>query len=98
MTAASKIATIVPPAADALVIPPIKSSADLRRFLCRQMQSVLNGTIDFSKSKAITNLAQQIYNTMPVEQRAAALRAKEGITTIDAVKFDPEEDGEGDDD
>lgn len=65
----------------------MKSTKELRDFLIAQMQSVAEGTQEPTEAKAICNYAQQIYNTLNMEMRAAAFRAKHPDATATPVDW-----------
>lgn len=56
----------------------INSSADIRNFLLTQMVAVSEGKQETTAAKAISNYAQQIYNTINLEMKMAALKQKAG--------------------
>lgn len=56
----------------------INNTKDLRSFLIEQMKAVAKGEIDTQATKGICNLAQQVYNTLNIELKAAAATAKLG--------------------
>lgn len=67
----------------------MKDTRELRAFLVEQMQGVAAGKVNVDKAKALSNLAQQVYNTLNVEVRMAialAKAAKDG-TEIKPVPF-----------
>lgn len=66
----------------------IKDSKDLRKFLIDKMVEVTDDKISVDKVKAVANLAQQVYNTLNIEQKFAALRSKIGDADIRPVSFD----------
>lgn len=70
--------------------PPITDTRQLRTFLVEQMQGVAAGRVNMDKARAVSNLAQQIYNTLNVEVKmaTAAAKAKEAGISIEPVKFD----------
>jgi hypothetical protein len=65
----------------------IKSTADLRSFLIEQMAAVVSGETDASKAKSISNLAQQIYNSLNIEVKMAHARDKVGQDAIVPVEL-----------
>jgi hypothetical protein len=54
----------------------MKDTKELRLFLVEQMQGVASGKVNIDKAKALSNLAQQVYNTLNVEVRMATALAK----------------------
>ena len=68
-------------------ITPINNTRDLRAFLVEQMQGVAAGKVNSEKAKSISNLSQQIYNTLNIELKLAISRAKLNGQTVDAVSF-----------
>ena len=65
----------------------ITNTRDLRAFLVEQMQGVAAGKVNSEKAKSISNLSQQIYNTLNIELKLAISRAKLNGQTVDAVSF-----------
>ena len=65
----------------------IRDTRDLRQFLIRSMIAADCDEMDAAKAKSICNLAQQIHNTLTVEQRAAVLADKLGVKAIEPVKL-----------
>lgn len=61
----------------------ISDTRDLRNFLIREMVALSKGEIDAVRARHITNFAQQIYNTLNVELKAARLLPK----PVDPVGF-----------
>lgn len=66
---------------------PMTNTRELRAFLVEQMQGVASGRVNSEKAKSIANLSQQIYNTLNLEVKMAAAKAKLNGATIDAVSF-----------
>lgn len=66
---------------------PMTNTRELRSFLVEQMQGVASGRVNSEKAKSIANLSQQIYNTLNLEVKMAAAKAKLNGTTIDVVSF-----------
>lgn len=68
----------------------MQDTRELRAFLVQQMKGVADGKVNLDKAKALSNLAQQVYNTLTVEVRMATALAKAGKTGADIVpvKFD----------
>ena len=69
----------------------INDTKELRRFLVEQMEGIAEGTVDLDAAKGITNLAQQIYNTLNIELKFALAEDKVGdVSEIGSppVKFD----------
>lgn len=66
----------------------MKSTKDLRDFLVDQMHSAANGELDLARCKGVSNLAQQIYNTLNIEVKFAQAREK-GVD-IQTVEFTDE--------
>jgi hypothetical protein len=65
----------------------VKSTAELRSFLVEQMRGVVAGDVDPGKAKSVSNLAQQIYNTINIEVKMAAARRDVGAEAIVPVDF-----------
>jgi hypothetical protein len=68
----------------------VKDTRELRMFLVEQMTGVASGKVNIDKAKAMSNLAQQVYNTLNVEVRMATAlaKAKESGADIKPVEFD----------
>jgi hypothetical protein len=66
----------------------MKSTSELRSFLVSQMEGVANGDIGADVAKGVTNIAQQIYNTLLIEVKMAKARADLGEDAITPVRFD----------
>lgn len=68
----------------------MKDTRELRMFLVEQMTGVASGKVNIDKAKAMSNLAQQVYNTLNVEVRMATAlaKAKESGADIKPVEFD----------
>lgn len=66
---------------------PLRNTRELRSFLVQQMNGVASGDVTNDTAKAISNLAQQVYNTLNLEVRMALARAKLDGETVDAVSF-----------
>lgn len=54
-------------------IKPIKTTADLREFLCETMQGVANGTVEVDTARNITKLAGQVNESIYAEAKLAKL-------------------------
>ena len=65
----------------------MNNTRELRAFLVEQMQGVAAGKVNSEKAKAISNLAQQIYNTINIEVKIAISKSKLNGQTVDAVEF-----------
>ena len=65
----------------------MNSTADLRKFLIDQMTGVAEGSVPPNSAKAITNIAQQIYNTINIEIKMAIAKSKLGDEEIKTVDF-----------
>lgn len=63
------------------------NTRELRAFLVEQMQGVAAGKVNSEKAKAISNLSQQIYNTINIEVKLAISKAKLNGQSVDAVEF-----------
>ena len=68
-------------------MPRMNSTADLRKFLVNQMNGVAEGTINAEKAKGVTNIAQQIYNSLLIEVKIAKARADLDGAEINPVSF-----------
>ena len=66
----------------------IHSTKELRAFLVDQMHGVSNDEVTPEKAKGITNIAQQIYNTLAIEVRIAKANFDMGTTSVPSVEFD----------
>ena len=65
----------------------MNNTRELRAFLVEQMQGVSSGKVNSEKAKSISNLTQQIYNTINIEVKMALSKAKLNGQTLDAVEF-----------
>jgi hypothetical protein len=65
----------------------MNNTRELRAFLVEQMQGVASGKVNSEKAKSISNLSQQIYNTINIEVKMALSKAKLNGQTLDAVEF-----------
>lgn len=65
----------------------MEDTKDLRAFLVEQMEAVAAGKLDDVKARGISNLAQQIYNTLNVEIRMAGVKRKVGDQSVKPVAF-----------
>jgi hypothetical protein len=65
----------------------MNNTRELRAFLVEQMQGVASGKVNSEKAKSISNLSQQIYNTINIEVKIALSKAKLNGQTLDAVDF-----------
>ena len=65
----------------------MQNTRELRAFLVEQMQGVAAGKVNSEKAKAISNLSQQIYNTINIEVKIAISKSKLNGQTVDAVEF-----------
>jgi hypothetical protein len=65
----------------------MKNTRELREFLVGQMIKVANGEVDVEMAKGVSNLAQQIYNTINIEVKFATAMQKLDGTEIKAVSF-----------
>lgn len=57
-------------------VKPIENTRDLRRFLVEQMEGVATGRVNTERAKSISNLSQQIYNSLNLEVKMAIARSK----------------------
>ena len=71
----------------AKVQAPLTNTRELRQFLVEQMQGVANGKVNSEKAKSISNLSQQIYNTLNIEIKLAVSKSKLNGQEVDAVSF-----------
>lgn len=69
------------------VAAPLTNTRELRQFLVEQMQGVANGRVNSEKAKSISNLSQQIYNTLNIEVKLAIAKSKLNGQEVDAVSF-----------
>lgn len=65
----------------------MKNTKDLRTFLLQQMNGVANGEVNMETAKGVSNLAQQIYNTLNIEIKMAVAKDKMAGGEIGAVDF-----------
>ena len=65
----------------------MNNTRELRAFLVEQMQGVASGKVNSEKAKSISNLSQQIYNTINLEVKMALSKAKLNGQSLDAVEF-----------
>jgi hypothetical protein len=65
----------------------MNNTRELRAFLVEQMQGVATGKVNSEKAKSISNLSQQIYNTINIEVKMALSKAKLNGQSLDAVEF-----------
>jgi hypothetical protein len=65
----------------------MKNTRELREFLVGQMIKVANGEVDVEMAKGVSNLAQQIYNTINIEVKFATAMQKLDGAEIKAVSF-----------
>lgn len=65
----------------------MNNTRELRAFLVEQMQGVATGKVNSEKAKSISNLSQQIYNTINIEVKMALSKAKLDGQSLDAVEF-----------
>ena len=65
----------------------MNNTRELRAFLVEQMQGVASGKVNSEKAKSISNLSQQIYNTINIEVKIALSKAKLNGQALDAVDF-----------
>ena len=66
-------------------VTAVHNTRDLRIFLLDTMVGVVNETLTPGQAAAVCNVAQQIYNTLNVELRAASVMDKLGVTQIDPI-------------
>ena len=66
----------------------MKSTKELRNFLTSNMEALADGEIELDDAKGICNFAQQIHNTLSIELRGAAAKAKYGKDfKLESVNF-----------
>ncbi len=65
----------------------MNNTRELRAFLVEQMQGVASGKVNSEKAKSISNLSQQIYNTINIEVKMALSKVKLNGQSLDAVEF-----------
>jgi hypothetical protein len=66
----------------------ISNTSELRDFLLGKMQEVAAGKIEASTCKAISNLSQQVYNTLNIEIKFAQMKEKISDKSLGALSFD----------
>lgn len=62
-------------------------TSELRGFLLDNMVKVARGELGAEPMRAITNGAQQVYNTLNIEAKFAIVKDKIGEGKIGSVKF-----------
>lgn len=65
----------------------ITSTSDMRKYLLEQMQGVVDGKVSLETAKGVSNLAQQVYNTINIEVKVANAREQLGDAAIRSVSF-----------
>ena len=65
----------------------MKDTKELRAFLVQKMGEVVEGSVTGEQAKSISNIAQQIYNTLNIEVKIAVAKQKIGEEHIGAVSF-----------
>jgi hypothetical protein len=65
----------------------MKDTKELRSFLVQQMNGIVEGTVTGEQAKSVSNIAQQIYNTLNIEVKIAVAKQKVGEDGISAVSF-----------
>jgi len=65
----------------------MKSTKELRTFLVDQMEKVASGDLTPDRAKGVSNIAQQVYNTLLIEVKMAKARA-DHEDGIEPVRFD----------
>lgn len=65
----------------------MNSTKDLRAFLVEKMTAVANDELELDKAKGISNLAQQIYNSLNIEIKMAIAKSKIDGKEIEEVHF-----------
>ena len=65
----------------------MQNTKELRAFLVEQMNGVAEGSVNMDSAKSISNLAQQVYNTLNIEIRMAVVKSKLGDTEVVPVDF-----------
>lgn len=65
----------------------MNDTKDLRAFLVEQMEGVATGKVNMDKAKSVSNLAQQIYNTLNIEVRMTIAKSKLNGVEVVPVKF-----------
>lgn len=65
----------------------MNNTRELRAFLIEQMQGVAKGQVDSPTAKSISNISQQIYNTINIEVKMALMKSKLDGQSLDAVEF-----------
>ena len=67
----------------------ISNTGEMHRYLLEQMGKVASGEVSTDTSKAMCNLAQQVYNTVAVEVRMMSAVAKLGEDAkVKPIEFD----------
>ena len=72
------------------MVTKLTSTKHLREFLIKQMEECAEGNLELGKAKALSNLSQQIYNTLNLELKVAIAKAKHGdeLVNLEPLKFD----------
>lgn len=65
----------------------IQDTRALRAFLTGKLNDVADGKIDKDTTNGISNIAQQIYNTLNIEVKTAVAMSKLGVEKVEPVKF-----------
>jgi hypothetical protein len=65
----------------------IQDTRSLRKFLTGKLNDVAEGKLDPATSTGISNLAQQIYNTLNIELKTAVALSKLENKEINPVEF-----------
>ena len=60
----------------------MRNTKELRGFLLDQMTGIVSGELEIDKAKGISNLAQQVYNTLNIEIKLASVKARLGDDVV----------------
>jgi len=63
------------------------NTQELREFLVTQMIAAAKGDLDSGRARSVVAFAQQIYNSLTLELRAAGMTARGQDNKIQAIKF-----------
>jgi len=65
----------------------MQDTKELRHFLVEQMQGVASGKVQPDRAKGVTNIAQQIYNSLLIEVKMAKAMQDLDIEKLKPVDF-----------
>ncbi len=96
IAASRESASVVRPSAsprEDVMDAPIRDTADMRRFLLKQMQDAATGKLDTERVRNVCQLSQQVYHATKLELDAMRIMREtdKSIRAIDFVGVDEEE-------